>query len=306
MSVHIDKIRLDGGTQSRAAISDATVADYAEAMADPNTVFPPITLYFDGADYWLADGFHRLAAWRQIGRTDIPADVRQGDRRRAILHSVAANSAHGLRRTNEDKRRAVLTLLEDQEWAQWSDREIARKCAVSNDFVSRTRRSLSSNDSENAMEIRSFTTKHGTPAKMNTDRIGGQPPARPEPVHLIEDEPATDQPADDKIDRKLRRHFRDLTAQAQEDDWVGLKRALHDEKVECRKLRSEINRLKEGLKLYRHEDKNAVIRALEKEVEHKNSEMFRANDKFSQEKKVTYALRKRIEELERQAEWVSI
>ena len=130
MSLHIDSIRIDGGTQSRASINEATVAEYAEAMADPATVFPPVIAYFDGREYWLADGFHRLAAWRQIGRTDIPAEIRQGDRRAAILHSVAANSAHGLRRTNDDKRRAVLTLLEDAEWSTWSDREIARRCAV--------------------------------------------------------------------------------------------------------------------------------------------------------------------------------
>lgn len=43
----------------------------------------------------------------------------------------------------------------------WSDREIARQCGVSNDFVSRLRReSLSSNDSETSG--RTYTTRHGT------------------------------------------------------------------------------------------------------------------------------------------------
>ena len=32
--------------------------------------------------------------------------------------------------TNADKRRAVETLLNDAEWATWSDREIARQCGV--------------------------------------------------------------------------------------------------------------------------------------------------------------------------------
>jgi hypothetical protein len=41
-----------------------------------------------------------------------------------------AQGAHGLRRTNEDKRRSVMTLLNDPEWAVWSDRAIARQCAV--------------------------------------------------------------------------------------------------------------------------------------------------------------------------------
>jgi hypothetical protein len=42
-----------------------------------------------------------------------------------------------LRRTNADKRKAVKTLLEDEEWSKWSDREIARQCEVSHPFVSK-------------------------------------------------------------------------------------------------------------------------------------------------------------------------
>jgi hypothetical protein len=34
------------------------------------------------------------------------------------------------RRSNEDKRRAVQTLLSDPEWSGWSDREIVRRCGV--------------------------------------------------------------------------------------------------------------------------------------------------------------------------------
>jgi hypothetical protein len=51
------------------------------------------------------------------------------------VFSVGANASHGLRRTNGDKRRAVLVLLKDSEWAQRSDRWIAEKCGVSNTFV---------------------------------------------------------------------------------------------------------------------------------------------------------------------------
>src|SRR6185312_13903179 len=39
-------------------------------------------------------------------------------------------------------RRAVITLLNDEEWSGWSDREIARRCAVDNSTVSRIRSSL--------------------------------------------------------------------------------------------------------------------------------------------------------------------
>ena len=65
---------------------------------------------------------------------------------------------------------------------------------------------------------------------------------------MVGAEKAADQPDDDEVDRKLRRAFRKLTAQAQEDDWVGLKRSLHEEKGKSRKLKAEIDLLKQRLK----------------------------------------------------------
>src|ERR1700756_122323 len=51
-------------------------------------------------------------------------------------------AAHGLKRTNADKRRAVETLLRDDEWSKWSDREISRQCGVGNKFVGDVRASI--------------------------------------------------------------------------------------------------------------------------------------------------------------------
>ncbi len=137
-------IRTDGGTQSRAELSAETIAEYRDAMA-AGAAFPPVVVFHDGTTYWLADGFHRVEAARTSGATEIAADVRQGTRRAAVLFSAGANAAHGLRRTNADKRRAVETLLRDEEWSAWSDREIARRCGVSQTFVGSVRASLSDN-----------------------------------------------------------------------------------------------------------------------------------------------------------------
>lgn len=50
-----------------------------------------------------------------------------------------------------------MTLLKDDEWSQWSDREIARHCAVHHDTVGTIRRSLAKTDSE-PPEPRTYTT----------------------------------------------------------------------------------------------------------------------------------------------------
>lgn len=136
---HAD-IRQDGGTQPRGEISSDLVTEYITAILD-GAKFPPVVVFYDGSDYWLADGFHRVRAFASAGRP-VPADVRQGTQRDAVLFSLGANATHGQRRTNADKRRAVMRALDDAEWSQWSDREIARRCAVSNQFVSNIRAEL--------------------------------------------------------------------------------------------------------------------------------------------------------------------
>src|SRR5215469_12955798 len=115
------KITIDPGCQSRVTLNAGIVAEYAEVMKSRGSddAFPPIVVFHNGKGNWLADGFHRYEAARKAGLESIKADIRSGDRRDAILHSVGANTTHGLRRTNADKRRAVSMLLEDKQWLRW-------------------------------------------------------------------------------------------------------------------------------------------------------------------------------------------
>lgn len=179
----IEQIRTDGGTQPRSMILRETVEEYAAAMVD-GAVFPPVTVFYDGREYWLADGFHRLAASEAAGLTKVQCDIRQGTRREAILHSVGANATHGMRRTNEDKRRAVRVLLEDQEWSQWSDREIARRCGVDHKTVANLRPALKPDTGEIPQyEPRTFIhPKTGQPTQMRTANIGSAPRPVDRPV----------------------------------------------------------------------------------------------------------------------------
>jgi ParB-like chromosome segregation protein Spo0J len=201
-------VRTDGGTQPRGAIDEATVADYAAAL-ERQEEFPPVVVFHDGVAYWLADGFHRFLAHQRAGRRAVRCDVRQGTRRDAVLYSVGANAEHGLKRSNDDKRRAVLTLLDDGEWGKWSDREIGRRCRVDHKTVASLRASPGKSPvteppngaapapaappltaeirSEDAPEspspavgapaFRTYTTRHGTTATMDTGKIGKR--ARP-------------------------------------------------------------------------------------------------------------------------------
>ena len=181
-SIEIDKIRMDGGTQPRAQLFKEVVEDYAEDMRQGAT-FPPVTIYFDGEEYWLADGFHRVRAKEAIGIREVTAEVHVGTQREAVLYAVGANAVHGLRRTNADKRRAVVRLLRDYEWRKWSDREIARRCGVSASFVGDVRKDLSvvelqTDSTENEFDIdptKRRVMRGGTAFEMDTTNIRNRP-----------------------------------------------------------------------------------------------------------------------------------
>lgn len=136
------KIKIDGGTQQRAVLNQDTVSEYADAyLAGVN--MPPVVLFFDGSTYWLADGFHRYFGAKKAGIEAIPAEITPGSQLDAQLYSFGANGTHGLRRTNADKRQAVMGAFEHPVSCKWSDNQIAKHCGVSQPFVSGVRPSAS-------------------------------------------------------------------------------------------------------------------------------------------------------------------
>lgn len=180
MKLALPLIRRDGGTQSRAELHAPAIDSYAEAMARGDA-FPALDVYYDGQDYWLADGFHRWEAASLNGWADIEVDVYQGTRRDAVLHSLRANKRHGVQLTNADKRIRVRRLLEDPEWARWADTKIAEEVGVGRHFVARVRADLAKKSPHldpDPGEPRRYVTKHGTEAVMNTAGITASNAAR--------------------------------------------------------------------------------------------------------------------------------
>lgn len=133
--LNIGALVLDQKLQSRTEINEQTIDDYSDAIKMGDE-FPPVLVYFDGVHYYLTDGYHRYHAHKKAGKAGITCEVVNGTFRDAILRATGVNGKHGMRRTYADKRKAVMTLLDDFEWSQWSNAEIARQCEVSPTFVS--------------------------------------------------------------------------------------------------------------------------------------------------------------------------
>lgn len=161
----IDSIRTDGGTQSRLKIDDAYVQDLADLLKAGKKL-PPVEVFNDGSENWMADGFHRILAHVRTGKRNIRCNVHKGGQTDAAWASCAANQEHGLRRTNLDKRRAVELALKTK--SNLSDRAIAEHVGVGADIVGSVRRQVSVTD----------TSTSKTPAKEGFSEKAHIPPPR--------------------------------------------------------------------------------------------------------------------------------
>lgn len=174
MKLSLDNIRLDGGTQPRAEMRIETVSDYAEAMKN-GAEFPPVVVFYDGTDYWLADGFHRLRAWGQTFRGElIEADVRQGTQADAQWFSYGANKEHdtaGTRRNSSDIGRAILAALQHPKGVSSSNTELAEHIGCNHATVSRHRKRFESSFAVQKMPERDVT-RNGKTYKQDTSNIG--------------------------------------------------------------------------------------------------------------------------------------
>jgi hypothetical protein len=191
-AIPIELIRLDGGTQIRACSTFQTkVEDYAIAMAK-GAQFPPLIVFWDGAEYWLADGFHRFEANNafmqrmKLPSLDIPCEVIEGTQRDAIIYACGVNSTHGMPRTNPDKQNAVRTMLTNplvminlETGKPWSNYDIARRCCVSDEMVRKHRAAIyqplvDSGSKEEARSEERTVTRGGTTYTMKTANIGAK------------------------------------------------------------------------------------------------------------------------------------
>jgi hypothetical protein len=162
------QIKLDSGLQMRANINQHVVDDYCDALLE-GSKFPPVVLFHDGTTYHLADGWTRYFAHKKAGFEIIEADVREGTRRDAMVYALSANSTNGQCRSPEDKRKAVMTVFDDFEWSEKSDREIAKMCAVSHVFVSKLRKAAGKQPDVIAVSRGDQEFKVNNPKKEVTD-----------------------------------------------------------------------------------------------------------------------------------------
>ena len=164
--------------QSRAGINPKVVQDYVELVDDNDHIYPfldPIVVFEitdfhpEGAEdkLFVVDGFHRIRACDARDVQNLPCIIHKGTKRDAILYSVSANAYHGLKPSDADKRRAACTLLEDEEWRQWSDHQIAKRIGATHPFIAKVRKEMFPDDDRKACL---YIDKHGNQTTMNLSK----------------------------------------------------------------------------------------------------------------------------------------
>lgn len=171
--MNIGALVMDQRLQSRVEISEEAVSDYAEALLG-GADFPPVLVYFDSINYYLTDGYHRVLAHKRAEKVSILCEVVNGSITDAIFRSTGVNTDHGMRRTYADKRKAVMTLLDDFAWQGMSNTQIAKHCGVSPSFVSELRKGAGKDTGD--------TVKYKTPSGkvMEKKKAPGRAPKEPE------------------------------------------------------------------------------------------------------------------------------
>jgi hypothetical protein len=185
--INILNIRIDGGTQPRQEINYEVVKDYAELMRE-GVAFPPVTVFFDGAEYWLADGFHRYHATKSNANATIEAEVINGSVDDAEEYSFSANGKRGYELTQEDKKAIIRRMLLKERYAEWSQARIAKHVGVSAMFVSRVKASMEIKDESKTKKF----IKDGVEKEMDVSNIGRKTigkaiETKPEPYDENED-----------------------------------------------------------------------------------------------------------------------
>jgi uncharacterized ParB-like nuclease family protein len=187
----VGKITCDPDVQPRVKTDPDVVRDYAELLK-AKVKLPPVHVFFDGDKYWLAEGFHRVPAHKQAGRKQIEAIVHQGSKSNAQWHALQSNKTHGLRRTNDDKKRAVMLALQHPNGANSSDHKIADVVGVSVTTVGKYRK-----EADATIQIGQITKRLGRNDRMIDTAKIGKNKKNAEPSQ----KPETDKPADPRLSK---------------------------------------------------------------------------------------------------------
>lgn len=184
VSLKLTDINTTSGTQTRAGLCDETITDYAERMKAGDK-FPPVVVFFDGAENFMADGFHRYESAGRAGKITIQAKQRKGTRLDALWYGLGANRDHNaLRITGPDKRHAIQIALET--FPDKTQEAVAKQVGCARSWVAMVKKEVVSTDKltpptkVTGKDGKSYPTTYAPRKKDSTKPMELEPATNPE------------------------------------------------------------------------------------------------------------------------------
>ena len=171
MKIHLQQIKVDGNLQPRIGGLDPDHVRELEAVAEH---WPPLQVVRQRDGYLLVDGFHRLAAAQNLDLEQVCVEVLEpptdGD-----LHALAfaLNASHGRPLTLSDRRAFAERLLRSH--PEWADREVGRRCGLSQPTVAKVRQDLERNAHIPVLDTRLGRDGNAYPVTQQRATRGAEP-----------------------------------------------------------------------------------------------------------------------------------
>jgi len=263
----LEKIRIDGDTQARAKLNENVVAEYAAHMRDGDT-FPPLIVFFDGTDYWLADGFHRYFAYKQHGTLDVEVEIKEGTKDDALLYASGAAARRGLPLTHQDLKCIIKRMSEHPERSQWTNTMIGKHVGCSSMTVGRIKRELEK-ESAPTSTTKKYKDKDGKEKTVNTAKLATNKPKEPEPKPEPEDDELGDIVAQlEEENKKLKDAVALGQFDATEIEKIDIQETLEGLRKENQLLKIENEALKKSRDQFQKENAELIrtVKSLQKKL----------------------------------------
>lgn len=165
--VKLLEIDLVGSPMVRSMLNSDVVNEYTARYLTKAHGMPDPVLFEMGGVLLIGDGMHRIQAMFDAGLESQTFEVIPGSREECIKFALGSNMAHGLRRSNADKRAAVTLAL--MEFTKLSNGALADMCGVGDDLVASVRAGLEIKRSIPAVSER--TSADGRTFKQSTTKV---------------------------------------------------------------------------------------------------------------------------------------
>ncbi len=104
--ISLDEMVIDPSVNIRDRLDERLITEYMGNFA----YLPKVVIFETSKGLILADGFHRVAAARRLGHTEILAEVRKGTYAEALEYAALVNLRHGSRLQAPDRANAISRL----------------------------------------------------------------------------------------------------------------------------------------------------------------------------------------------------